>query len=113
MHLRAVAQRRFGVRAVPTDGAVGVHAVAVLEARDFRPDSRDDTAHIGARCVRQVRLADVRTGTDVGIHRIDAHGFHLHHDLSRSRDGIWDILELHDFRRSELTNDDGFHGGPV
>src|SRR5271157_2647617 len=76
---------------------------------DAVSNCHDYATRVIAGRIRQVGLDRVRAAANITLHRIHARGMNAYHHLPGSGLQIGHILELHDFRTTELVYSNGFH----
>src|SRR5688572_21558889 len=86
-----------------------VNAVARFEAFDVRSYRFHDAGCIESWSVGERRLLREGSCADIRMDRVDACGFYRDKNLMRARLCIWNVFQLHDCRRAELVDANGFH----
>ncbi len=87
-----------------------IHAIAGPHATHCLTDLLDDAGCVGARCVRQLRLARVRAGADIRVNRIHSGRRDTNAHVGRPRLRRRNVLDAEDLRPTERAHADGFHG---
>ena len=108
MNLRGEAQRIFRVSA--GQAVADVNPVPYRPTRHAGTEGGHGATRILSGSIGQFRFRGVGTGTDVGIHRVDADRVNADEHLSRAGAEGRQFLQLQDFRATKLANANGFHG---